>query len=92
MNRFHKLLYEVYQQLELDFRDIPKWAKCLGNDWDNTYEKRYYPIRNMQKGKQRDAAFKKFWLSVVLNLRDKGYSKYSIIDMGVPEYIFNLHH
>jgi hypothetical protein len=45
----------------------------------------------MSKGKQRDVAFKKFWLKVVSTLGDKGVSERKMIDLGVPEYIFNLH-
>lgn len=89
--KFDNLINEVLQQLELDFRNIPAWAKELGDVWDTVFKQRYYPIKNMSKGKQRDAAFKKFWLKVVSTLGGKGVSERKMIDLGVPEYIFNLH-
>ena len=89
---FDVLCENVLKQLELDFRDIPVWAKKLGEDWDNEIKRKYYPIKNMQKGKQRDAAFRKFWLLVVNKLRNKQMSDYDIMQAGVPEYIFHLHH
>jgi len=89
---FDELYESALKQLELDFRDIPTWAKKLGDDWDNNIKRRYYPIKNMQKGKQRDAAFKKFWLLVVDKLRSKKMTDNEIINAGVPEYIFHLYH
>ena len=89
--KFNTLINEVLQQLEIDFRNIPAWAKELGDVWGTTFKQRYYPIKNMSKGKQRDAAFKKFWLKVVSTLEVKGVSKRKMIDLGIPEYIFNLH-
>lgn len=89
--QFNCLINEVLQQLELDFRNIPAWARELGDAWDTVFKQRYYPIKNMSKGKQRDAAFKKFWLNVVSTLEVKGVSERKMIDLGVPEYIFNLH-
>lgn len=92
MSCFNIFLQEVYKQLELDFRNIPKWAKALEGDWDNVFKKKYYPIKNMQKNKQRDAAFKRFWMSVISSLKNKKYTEQQIIDMDVPEYMFHLYH
>jgi hypothetical protein len=89
---YNTFLESVYKQLELDFRDIPKWAKALGDIWDKIYKSKYYPIKNMKKGKQRDAAFLKFWKNIILELKKAGFNYYQILDMGVPEYALNLHH
>lgn len=92
MSRFNLFLQEVYKQIEFDFRNIPKWAKALESDWDDNFKKKYYPIKNMQKNKQRNAAFKRFWTSVIANLKNKKYTDQQLVDMGVPEYTLHLYH
>lgn len=90
--QFNILFEETIKQLEFDFRNIPAWAKALGVRWDNEFKNKYYPIKNMPQGKQRDAAFKKFWLRVVGALKSKGLTTQRIKDLGVPEYIFYTHY
>lgn len=89
--QFTILYEETIKQLEFDFRNIPAWARALGTEWDSVFKARYYPIKNMPKGKQRDAAFKKFWLKVVSSLKNKGLDIQRIKDLGIPEYIFYTH-
>ena len=96
--KFDRFYESMMNQLEFDYekvpswnKKIPMWAKELGDLWDSEYESKYYPIRNMQKGSRRDAAFKKFWTKVIKILKGKGLSNSRLIALGIPEYMFNLY-
>jgi len=90
--KFDSFYESMMQQLEFDFRNVPLWAKELGSDWDAKFSNKYYSIKNMEKGSRRDAAFRKFWKTIVNILKGKGLSNSRLIALGIPEYIFNLHH
>jgi hypothetical protein len=85
---FNKLFNETLQQLEFNFKDIPAWAKALNKDWDTLFKAKYYSIKNIKNERKRNASFRKFWPQVISALKDRGYTKYKIIDLGVPEYAF----
>lgn len=89
--KFDAFYESMMNQLEFDFRNIPLWAKQLGSVWDDKIKNSYYSIKNMQKGVRRDAAFKKFWKSVIQILKGKGLSNSRLIALGIPEYMFNLY-
>jgi hypothetical protein len=90
--QFDILFEETIKQLEFDFRNIPAWARALGSMWENVFRDRYYPIKNMSKSKQRDAAFRKFWTKVINTLKTKGLNTQKIKELGVPEYMFFTHY
>lgn len=90
--QFDILFEETIKQLEFDFRNIPAWAKALGKMWENEFRDRYYPIKNMPKGKQRDVAFRKFWTKVINTLKNKSLNVQKIKDLGIPEYMFFTHY
>lgn len=90
--KFDVFYESMMNQLELDFRNIPLWAKQLGSDWDAKFKNTYYSIKNMQKGSRRDAAFRKFWSAIIKILKGKGLSNSRLIALGIPEYMFNLYY
>jgi hypothetical protein len=89
--KFDTYYESMMNQLEFDFRDIPEWAKKLESNWDNKFSKKYFSIKNMEIGSRRNAAFRKFWKSVIEILKGKGLSNSRLIDLGIPEYMFNLY-
>jgi len=97
--KFDMFYESMMNQLEFDYekvpswnKKIPRWAKVLGDLWESKYESRYYPIKNMQEGSRKDAAFRKFWSVIIKILKGKGLSNRQMIALGIPEYMFNLHH
>jgi hypothetical protein len=97
--KFDVYYESMMNQLEFDYekipswnKKIPMWAKELGDLWDTTYKSKYYPIKNMQKGFRKDAAFRKFWTAIIKILKGKGLSNSRLIALGIPEYMFNLYH
>jgi hypothetical protein len=94
--KFDKLYEELEKQLELHFSirkpvtEKPKWAVACGNLCDDVLKK-YYPIKNMQNGKRKSVAFKKFWMNVVKILKGKGLTSIQMQDLNIPEYILNIY-